>query len=98
MIKNFTVESACTFEQMKLLIDLCPRLQYVNIDIYWRDFNSIFELLLSKINDNSCHLFSLCLKNGSRTNLYKLVALSQSKKWLDDYSKALIDKKLYLWW
>ncbi|CAF3943893.1 unnamed protein product [Rotaria sordida] len=98
LIKNFTIDNRCIFEQAKLLINLCRRLEHINIDVLWQDFESILQLLLTKNNNNTCHLCSLCLKYGSKRMRKKLEKLIKSKNLLDNYSIKLIRSKLYLWW
>jgi hypothetical protein len=99
LIKNFTVESGCQLEEMKLLAQLCPRLEHIDMEIYWTHFNLIFELILSKTNDHFPDLFSLCLKNVFRSsNVNRLKTLIEENKWLDHYSMKLVCSKLYLWW
>jgi hypothetical protein len=98
LIRNLTVENRCTFEEMKLFVNLCPRLQHINLDIFWKDFESILELLLSKSNNKTQNLFSLCLEHGTKTIVEKLKTLIESKGWIDQYSIELVRSKLYLWW
>ncbi|CAF4221407.1 unnamed protein product [Rotaria sordida] len=94
----YKIDSILSIQKTKLLINLCHRLEHINIDILWQDFESILQLLLTKNNNNTCHLCSLCLKYGSKRMRKKLEKLIKSKNLLDNYSIKLIRSKLYLWW
>lgn len=98
VIQTLTIESQCRFEQIKLALHLCPRLQHLNMNIHWRDFRTIFELLFHEKQKNSRHLFSICLHDASRQVIDELSDLNQSKRLFDDYSIKLIGRKLYIWW
>src|ERR1700722_9398483 len=61
-IKNMTLTSMWDLKQIQFLFNLCPRLQQLNIDKLIDDIQPILHLLLSKDNNISRHLSSLCIE------------------------------------
>lgn len=99
IIRTLTIESQSRFEQIKLALDLCPRLQHLNMNIHWKDFSKTFEFLFRNERRTSRNLFSICLHDAQpRQTVLELSDLSESKKWFDDYSTKLIGGRLYIWW
>lgn len=98
VIRTLTIDSQCRYEQIELALHLCPRLQHLNMNIYWNDFNAIFEFIFDKQQKNSRHLFSICLQDAYQRTIRELSDLNRSKNFLDDYSIKLIGTKLYIWW
>jgi len=97
-IIDVTFTDKCTLEKLKLILALCPRLQYLTINTLVRDLESITRFLLDKTNQNTRHLFSLCFSQAYNNWFEKLEALIKSETLLNDYILKLIDSKLYLWW
>jgi hypothetical protein len=60
-IINVTIDKESTLDKIQLLVALFPRLQYLTINLYEKDWESIARFLLLKLNDNTRHLSSLCV-------------------------------------
>ncbi|CAF1202233.1 unnamed protein product [Rotaria sordida] len=97
-ITSLTISHICSLDKYELLVTLCPRLQYMILNISINDLESIIKLLLMKTNANTRHLFSLCLLNAT-TKMYQILKIMiDSEKLLDNDSIKLAHQKLYLWW
>jgi len=98
LVTNLTIDKECTLEKIQLLVVLFPRLEYLTINLYKEDLESIARFLLSKFNDNTRHLSSLCVSKQRRDLMEKLRILLESENLLQDYTLKVINRKLYLWW
>jgi hypothetical protein len=97
-ITNVTV-NACTLEQIKLLVALCPRLRCLTIDTFDSALVPITRFLLDKTNQNTRNLCSLCFLRVWNDRFERLIDnLIKSESLLDSYTLKLIGSKLYLWW
>ena len=86
---------------IQFLIDLCPRLNYLQIDTTKEIVELVKRLVLSKnINKNGHNLFWLHISNIKRPIVERLLAMINDKKKLhNDYSMDYADEcDLYLWW
>ncbi|CAF3384832.1 unnamed protein product [Rotaria socialis] len=97
-ITNVTFKDASTLEKTRLLIALCPQLQYLSIKTRMKYLESITRLLLKSTNKNTGHLCSLCFLETSNRWFANVSDLIISEMLLDDYMLKLVDSKLYLWW
>ncbi|CAF3154433.1 unnamed protein product [Rotaria sp. Silwood2] len=97
-ITNATIKSTYSMKNIKLFVALCPRLQHLTIDINRMEPKPTIEFLLSRNNSNTRHLFSLCIKHRSKSQINKLKTLIKSEKILDDYLIKQISLELYIWW
>jgi hypothetical protein len=93
-IKNVTFKGKCTFERLKLLVTLCPRVQILTIYTFMKDMESIILFLLGRTN----HLVSLNFTKASKHYFRHLNALIKSGKLPRDYILKHINSTLYLWW
>lgn len=98
MITNVTIEEKCMFEEIKLLVALCPQVEHLTIRISRDLFVQILRFLLSKTNENTRQLFSLCIVDLPEKLFESNEHLLESDRLVDDYSFRFIDNKLYLWW
>jgi hypothetical protein len=98
IVTNLTIDKESSLEKIQLLVALFPRLEYLTINLYKKDLETIARFLLSKFNNNTRHLFSLCVSTQCGDLMRKLIILIESDKLLDDYAIKLINRKLYLWW
>jgi len=58
------LEKLNELEHVESLIDLCPRMEYLEIiDISHVDLQSLLQLILRKHGKNILHHFTLCLQN-----------------------------------
>ncbi|CAF2043339.1 unnamed protein product [Rotaria magnacalcarata] len=97
-ITNVTFKDACILEKARLLIALCPQLQYLFIKTRMKYLESITRLLLESTNKNTGRLCSLCFLEASNRWLKTVSDLIIYEMLLDDYMLKLVDSKLYLWW
>jgi hypothetical protein len=93
-----TIENECTLEKIQLLTALFPRLEYLIMNLNKEDLESIARFLLSKFNDNTRYLSSLCISKRRRDFAEILKNLLETEDLLPDYTMKVIDRKLYLWW
>ena len=97
-ITDITLNYCCSLQKLQLLVALCPRLQYLTINISLNDLESMTRFLLERAKKNTSHLFLLCISRATNNWIEKLEALIESEVLLDDYMLKLINEKLYLWW
>jgi hypothetical protein len=93
-ILNVRIEQNCTMENVKLIIELCPRLQYLAINIDYNVIHLFTEFLSLITNEKTRPLVYLCLLNIPE-RLYRMIRLG---KLPDQYSVKFIDHNLHLWW
>jgi len=98
IVTNLTIDKESSLEKIQLLVALFPRLEYLTINLYKEDLESIARFLLSKFNDNTRHLSTLCVSKQRSILIGILKNLLESEDLLDDYTIKLINRKLYLWW
>jgi hypothetical protein len=97
-ITDITVKSSCTFEQVQLLINLCPRLQHLTIKVSQEEFQSIVKYLLMN-NEHTRHLRSLYIQNKGDIWTEKLLnAISEVRQHDEVSVEAVGYCKCYLWW
>jgi len=97
-ITDITVKSSCTFEQVQLLINLCPRLQHLTINVLQEEFQSIVKYLLMN-NEHTRHLRSLYIQNTGDIWTEKLLNAISEVRQQDEVSVEAVGYcKCYLWW
>ncbi len=97
-IRNVTIRERYSIENIKLLVTLCPRMQYLIIDVRLHDPESPVQYILSKSKTNVRDLCLLCTKHTSKSTIATLKTLIESEELLDNYLMKLINNDLYLWW
>ncbi|CAF0713287.1 unnamed protein product [Adineta steineri] len=60
-VKTIIIQSNYTKKMMEVLIHLRPRVQYISLGLSDLSLDATVHYLLSKINDATLHLFSLCI-------------------------------------
>jgi hypothetical protein len=97
-IINLIITTECTLEVTKLLVNLCPQLQHLTINILKNHFIATLRFLLSK---SIRHLYSLCLQHVSEDGILILNELIQQKKQYNHYFMKVSEVSqdtVYLWW
>ena len=97
-VTSVTVEQECALDQIQLLTNLFPRVEYLTINLSKENLESILRFLLSKPNDCTRYLSLLCISKPCEDLVKQLKILIQSENLLDDYTIKMIHGKLYLWW
>ncbi|CAF1253628.1 unnamed protein product [Rotaria sp. Silwood1] len=101
-IKQMSILINCTLEITKFFINLCPRLQYLIVQIPNDNIEPILSFLFSKDNYNIQNLFSLCIKFMSNQQFDILNDFIVSKNLFDIYltriKRDINDYDVYLWW
>ncbi len=97
-IKNLEIRLWCSLEEIQLIMNLFPQLEYLNITIHRKEIEHIVRYLLSKKNHQTCHLFLLCITQIPKICLRELTMLIKYEKLLDDYFIKFVNRDLYLWW
>ena len=97
-ITNVTFKDARTLEKTRLLIDLCPQLQYLTLTTRMKHLESVTRFLLESTSKNTGHLCSLCFLEASNNWVGHVTNLINSETLLDDYMLKLVGSKLHLWW
>lgn len=97
-IKNIIFTNVYSLQTIKLLINLCSRLQHIAISISERSLEPTIRFLLSEANETTCCLSSICILGVDAMWIEKLKHLIQSKTLVNDYSIKIINQKLYIWW
>jgi hypothetical protein len=98
MITNVIIDKESTLEKIQLCVALFPRLEYLTINLNKKDLESITRFLLSKPNNNTRYLSSLCISKQRKDFIEPVRSLIESEKLLNDYTIKLINRKVYLWW
>lgn len=96
-ITTVVFKQRCTLEKIRLLVDLCPRIENLSIKLHARDLQSISQFLLENNNMNSGHLYSLCILSANAIWKERLAELIQSKTLIHNYMIEYISSNLYLW-
>ncbi|CAF1158639.1 unnamed protein product [Adineta steineri] len=98
IIRNLTVDEINEVEEAKLLFILCPRLQHFTITgTKTACAAPIVRSLLSKDNEYTRHLISLCVPADNSRYLGKMEELSQAKKLLYDCLVKVNYRHVFLW-
>lgn len=98
VITNITYEGECAFNEIKLLVTLCPRMEHLTIKTRSKTLESILRFLLDRTNQHTRHLCSLCFSRVHNDCFEKVVKLIKSEALLNDYTLKKLAWKLYLWW
>ena len=98
IVTDVTITKESTLDKIQVLVILFSRLEYLTINLYKEDLESIARFLLSKDNNNTRHLSALCISKQLSSLLEKLRILIESEKLLDDHTLKTISGKVYLWW
>ncbi|CAF1573541.1 unnamed protein product [Rotaria sp. Silwood1] len=88
----------CSFDEIQLVVNLFPRLEYLKIGLNRKEIQSIVRFLLSKPNNKTQNLFFLCILQIPKICLKELSILIKSENLLNDYCSKFINRDLYLWW
>jgi hypothetical protein len=94
-IKNLTNNSTNAFEEIKLLIHLCPQLECLRTRSVYDDCEGFLRYLLSKNNNNTRCLFSICLNDITSEEILTIDACMKSKGTIDDYQAKRITQDFY---
>ncbi|CAF5071155.1 unnamed protein product, partial [Rotaria sp. Silwood1] len=94
-ITKVTISKEITLEKIQLLTTVFPRMEYLTINLYKQDLQPIAQFLLSKSNNNTRYLSSLCISKQRNDLMTILKTLIKSKKLLRDYTLKVINRKLY---
>ncbi|CAF0874288.1 unnamed protein product [Adineta steineri] len=98
IITKITISKEITLEKIQLLTTIFRRMENLTINLFKQDLKPTAHFLLSKPNDNTLYLSSLCISKQINDLMIILKNLIQSKKLLRDYILKVINQKLYLWW
>jgi hypothetical protein len=98
IVTTLTINNEVTLEKVQLLVTLFPQLEYLTINLYKEDLESIVRFLSSKSNNNTRYLSSLCISKQRLDLIKNLRLLLESEKLFNDYILKSIDRQLYLWW
>ncbi|CAF4735574.1 unnamed protein product, partial [Rotaria sp. Silwood2] len=60
-ITKVTISNEITLEKIQLLTTVFTRMEYLTINLYKQDLQPIARFLLSKSNNNTRYLSSLCI-------------------------------------
>ncbi|CAF4584884.1 unnamed protein product, partial [Rotaria sp. Silwood2] len=97
-ITKVTISKEITLEKIQLFTTVFPRIEYLTINLYKDDLQPIARFLLSKSNNNTRYLSSLCISKQRHDLMIILENLIKLKHLLRDYTLKVINRKLYLWW
>ena len=97
-IKCVTFQEECTMDRVEFLVTLCPRVEYLSINVPMEILKSVTRFLLDKSNPNTRHLCSICFSRISQPWLVGLDGLIKFERLLDDYVYKSAESRLYLWW
>lgn len=89
-IKQIHITWPSTLEEIKHLVQLFPRLQYLTIHEYTDDLNFILNMLLSKYKVINSHNFSSNIQVTLRKISNTVKAMMKSDNLLENYSTEII--------
>ena len=96
-ITKLIIKSAGSLKKVELLVNLCPRLQQLTIEVLEDNFRSVIKYLLSN-NGNMRNLFSLSIRSTGDIWIEKLQnTIEEEGRW-DVSVKAIGYFQCYLWW
>ncbi|CAF2917603.1 unnamed protein product [Rotaria sp. Silwood2] len=87
-----------SLNEIQLVVNLFPRLEYLKIGLNRKEIQSIVRFLLSKTNVKTQYVFFLCVLRIPKICLKELNVLIKSENLLNDYCSKFINRDLYLWW
>ncbi|CAF4205155.1 unnamed protein product [Rotaria sordida] len=79
-IRNMIIKSNCTFQQLKLLINICPQIQQLSMCIHKIFLEVALLFLLSNDNEYTHELHSLCITHSIVKGIEIINNLHQSQK------------------
>jgi hypothetical protein len=106
-IENLKIMSSYTMEVIPFFINLCPRLQHLKTNRSNCNSQHLLQLLLSKTNDITRHLASLCIENVFENEISWVREFLKSQKefTIDSmqleglpYNNMYTYYNIYLWW
>ncbi|CAF5016043.1 unnamed protein product, partial [Rotaria sp. Silwood1] len=95
-IKNLDLQQCCSLNEIQLIVNLFPQLDYLKTRMNRKEIRQITKYLLSKTNDKTQHLFFLCISQIPKVCLKELNILIKSENLLDNYLIKFINRDLYL--
>lgn len=98
IVSNLTIEQEITLEKTQLVTAIFPRLESLTINLYRQHLEPITRSLLTKPNNNTRCLSTLCITKHRRVIFLNFQRLLQTENLLTDYSLKFINQKTYLWW
>lgn len=98
MIRDVTFRDKCTLDKVKLLVALCPRVQYLSIRTSSETAASITRFLLDKNNANTRQLCFLRFPLVGNTWSKRFKTFIESESLIKDYTLTSNDSESYLWW
>jgi hypothetical protein len=96
-IKNVTVLFDYSLDNIKLIANLCPKLQQLSICLP-DHYEPTVRFLLSESNRIIPHLCSICVLNVNFGWSEKLKTLIESEKSRGNYSVKVIAQTFFVWW
>ncbi len=96
-IRNVTIQKEPIFDELKLLLNLCPQLQHLTM----RYETGVVPLLRVLLSNNHPHLCSLSVKDSLLVATETLKDLIDSKKLLNEYSLKVMNDHyadIDIWW
>ncbi|UJR17999.1 hypothetical protein I4U23_004900 [Adineta vaga] len=97
-IKKIIITHEYTKKMMEVLVNLCPRVQFISFGNSCRSLDATVYYLLSEIKEATRYLFALCIFRASPKWIEEWENLIKSREVFDDYSTKYVDGKYYLWW
>ncbi|CAF1392396.1 unnamed protein product [Rotaria magnacalcarata] len=96
-IRNLTVKSLCTLQQVEFLVQLCPRLQHLDIHVSHEDFQSIIKYFLRNY-EGIRNLLTLHIKSSEDIWIEKVINTIAEERQVDEISAKVIGYfQCYLW-
>jgi len=95
-IKYLSIKYGCTLETIRLFTNLCPQLQHLTIGTSIKSLEPIIRYLVSRNNNLTCQLFSLCILELNFISIDKLKNIIQSI--INVYSIKVCNRDVYIWW
>jgi hypothetical protein len=95
---DITVKSISSWQQVSLLVQLCPQVQHLILKVFAEAFASIIQCLFSKSNKNTHHLMSLHIQSTEDIYVEKLMNLLEPLKRSNEFAVQEIDyKDCHIW-
>lgn len=97
-IQHLTIDRCDSYEMIKWIVKLFPKLQYFQSGINRKEIVPIVRYLLRKHENKLANLFLMCITKIPQICLREVKVLIITEKLLDDYFIKFIGGDMYLWW
>jgi hypothetical protein len=98
-IKAIVFKQYYTMKIVQIMMNLCPRLQYLVFVISQNSLDPTFRYLLTETNQTTRDRFSICIYDVNAKQIEKLQTMIESQELVNNYLIKIVNDKFYFkWW